>query len=107
MNARAVFTLMLTLLAGLLPSVTAAHEVRPAYLDIEQTGANRYTIVWKAPAAGEFAIHLVPHMSNGWLDGAPSDQFGAVGVLIKTWNIRDKRADPLAHSTVRIEGLEQ
>jgi hypothetical protein len=105
MNAR-VFIVLSLVLWALLPSWAAAHEVRPAYLDIEQTGAGRYTVIWKEPAAGEFALHLVPYISNGWLERTPSDQYGAVGFLIKTWDVRDGRSDPLANSTVRIEGLD-
>ena len=107
MNVRALFAVLVVASVAWLPSVASAHEVRPAYLDIEQTSPDRYTVVWKAPAAGEFALHLVPHLSNGWLEKAPSDQFGATGFLIRTWKIREGRADPLKGNTVRIEGLDK
>ena len=107
MNARTLFAVLIIASIGWLTSVASAHEVRPAYLDIEQTSPDRYTVVWKAPATGEFALHLVPHLSNGWLEKTPFDQFGAIGFLIKTWKIRDERVGPLTGSTVRIEGLDK
>ena len=27
----------------------AAHEVRPAYLQIDQAGPQRYTVIWRTP----------------------------------------------------------
>ena len=32
-----------------------AHEVRPAYLEIRQTGPESYDVLWKVPALGEDA----------------------------------------------------
>jgi hydrogenase/urease accessory protein HupE len=49
-----VIRLLASLLASLLLAVlvatgAAAHEVRPAYLQIDQTGADRYTVIWRTP----------------------------------------------------------
>ena len=44
-----VSLLCLVLLA---PSLSA-HEVRPAYLELTQTGAETYEVLWKVPARGE------------------------------------------------------
>ena len=30
-----------------------AHEVRPAYLELHQTGAETYDVLWKVPGQGE------------------------------------------------------
>jgi hypothetical protein len=89
----------------------SAHEVRPAYLDIEQTSAESYRIAWKQPTLGHLAVHLVPHLSNGWLEQTPVDQYASDGFLIRTWKITSggtARAGShgLAGSTLTIEGLE-
>ncbi len=84
-----------------------AHEVRPAYLEIDQTGPGNYTAIWKLPAMGDVAIHLTPHLSNGWLDRPPSDQYAAAGYLVKTWTIHSGAPAPMAGASVTIEGLEQ
>lgn len=84
-----------------------AHEVRPAYLEIDQTRAGTYKVVWKQPTMGDVAIHLVPHLSNGWLENQPSDEYAAAGFLIKTWIVNTKKRDPLPGQTITIEGLEQ
>lgn len=95
---------LVLLLAGLAaPFAARAHEVRPAYLEIQQTGPADYAVTWKQPTMGELAIHLAPHLSAGWLEGAPEDQYGAGGYLIRVWRIHS--ATPVAGQTVNVEGL--
>lgn len=83
-----------------------AHEVRPAFLEIDQTGPAAYSVIWKQPTMGDVDIHLVPHLSNGWLEQPPTDQYAAAGFLIRTWKIAGAGAAPLDGQSVRIEGLE-
>jgi hydrogenase/urease accessory protein HupE len=80
-----------------------AHEVRPAYLEIDQRAQDTYDIVWKQPTMGEIALHLVPHISNGWLERQPADEYVSTSFLIETWKIRSR--EPLSGRTVFIEGL--
>jgi len=99
--------LALALLLGLSAAWSAsAHEVRPAYLEIEQTSPATYRITWKQPAVGELALHLVPHLSSGWLERPPADQYAAAGFLIKTWIVQAKSPDALGGQTLTIEGLQ-
>ena len=84
-----------------------AHEVRPAYLEIDQTDATSYKIIWKQPTMGDVAIHLVPHLSNGWLEQPPADQYAASDFLIRAWIVRPRNAEVLAGSAITIEGLEE
>lgn len=53
---------LLALLIGLMPLIAAgpstAHELRPAYLDIRETTAGEFAIVWKTPALGELRLGL-------------------------------------------------
>lgn len=94
------------LLISLLSAAPAlAHEVRPALLQITQDGPRHYQVLWKQPVVGDMAIRLSPHLSSGWLERAPADQYATPGFLVKTWSIVD--AKPLNGQTVRIEGLEQ
>jgi hydrogenase/urease accessory protein HupE len=112
----------------LFSQAAAAHEARPAFLEISQTDPATYRIVWKQPTMGDRAIRLAPHLSpggdfaassNGWLDREPDDQYAAGGFLIRTWTIDaskqllaskaiaiDAGEHSLAGSTVAIEGLQ-
>lgn len=84
----------------------AAHEVRPAYLEIDETASGAYTIIWKQPTLGHFAVHLEPHLSSGWLDRPPQDQYAAAGFMIRLWKVRGQAPGALDGQTIRIEGLE-
>jgi hydrogenase/urease accessory protein HupE len=83
-----------------------AHEVRPAFLEISQSDADNYRILWKQPTLGDRAVRLVPHISNGWLERTPQDQYAAAGFLIRTWSIQAAPGEALAGSTISIEGLQ-
>jgi hypothetical protein len=96
-------SLCLSLLAG---HPALAHEVRPAYLEIDQTGPSTYTVIWKQPVMGDVAIHLIPHLSNGWLEQPPIDQYATGGFMIRQWSISAATPSALAGKTVSIEGLQ-
>jgi hypothetical protein len=81
----------------------AAHEVRPALLQIVQTGASDYDVTWKQPMVGDMAVHLVPHLSGGALDKPPASEEAAPGFLIRSWRVRG--GAPLEGQTVSVEGL--
>lgn len=112
---RGIAGVLLALVATMVTARTSAHEVRPAYLEIEQTSTQAapesYRIVWKQPTLGDLAVHLVPHLSNGWLEQTPVDQYASDGFLIRTWTITPGGASRagshgLAGATITIEGLE-
>ncbi len=96
---------LLALAALVAPLAATAHEVRPALLQITETAPQTWTVFWKQPAMGEVALRLAPHLSSGWLDAPPADQYAAPGFLVKTWTIRSPK--PLSGQTLSIEGLDQ
>ena len=104
---RRFFCSVVFLLAVALLPAAHAHEVRPAYLEIGQPDANGCRVVWKQPMAGELALRLIPHLSNGWLDHKPDDQYSSAGFVIRTWTVRPCADDSLAGTTVGVEGLDQ
>jgi hydrogenase/urease accessory protein HupE len=94
-------------LFGLIFSVGAlADEIRPAYLQIEQTPNHGYSILWKQPVMGDMMLHLVPHLSSGWLDKKPKFLTSMPGFLMKTWIISPSEGR-LDGQTVRVEGLDR
>jgi hypothetical protein len=83
-----------------------AHEVRPAYLQITESAAHQVDVLWKQPAVGPAALHLVPHISGGLLEQAPAAQ-AAADFHLRIWRHLDAGADGLEGREIRIEGLEQ
>ena len=96
-------TLWLALLA--MPSSAAAHEVRPALIQITETGPGAYEVVWKQPMVGDMTLHMVPHLSSGAIDQPPSSEMAAPGFVVRTWRIPG--GPPLDGQTVSVEGLQQ
>lgn len=84
-----------------------AHEVRPALLEISESPDHGFAVQWKQPRRGEAAIRLVPHLSNGWLETAPTETDANPAYAIKVWNDLRTGASGLEGQTVTIEGLEQ
>lgn len=101
---------LLVLLCALLASWAplSAHEVRPAYLEIAQTGEHRYQIIWKQPVLGDIALRLVPRLSNGWLDGEATAVASDPAHLVRRWDIRtaSARHDALDNVHVTVDGLQ-
>jgi hypothetical protein len=52
---RLVFLLLLGLAGTLLACVVQADEIRPGYLELRQTAADTYDLLFKIPALGEEA----------------------------------------------------
>lgn len=52
--------LWLSIITTLVIAVASAHghEIRPAYLEIKETAAGQYRVVWKRPILGEVALRL-------------------------------------------------
>ena len=82
-----------------------AHESRPASLEIVQSSAGSLEVVWKRPMQGEVGLHLIPHLSSGWLERDPDDLYATTDYLIATWRIRQPPLR-LEGQTVLVEGLE-
>jgi hypothetical protein len=91
--------------AMLLAAAAAAHEVRPALLQIEQTAADVYEVTWKRPILGDVALRLHPSLSSGWLEAPPADQFAGAGHLVTRWTIRSSEA--LDAQTLEVGGLRE
>jgi hydrogenase/urease accessory protein HupE len=90
----------------LLPFLTKAHEIRPAYLQIKETGNHSLEITWKQPLMGEYGLPLHPSLSSGWLVDSLATISYTESYLIRRWLIPPGHA-ALDGQTIRIAGLEK
>jgi hypothetical protein len=58
MRCRLTFAVVLVMLAVV--QTLYAHEVRPGYLELRQTDAGMYAVLWKVPAVGEMRLSIHP-----------------------------------------------
>ncbi|WP_430420389.1 HupE/UreJ family protein [Phenylobacterium sp.] len=99
----AVWLGLAALFAALAPAY--AHEVRPALVQIQETGPKAYDVVWKRPVVGDMALRLVPHLSGGALEKPPTLEQAAPGYVTRVWRVRD--GPPLEGQVLEVEGLSQ
>jgi hydrogenase/urease accessory protein HupE len=94
--------LLLALLVG--PLGSAAHEVRPAYLEMREVHPGEFAVLWKTPMRGELRLALAPELSGRIETLTPVATRESGGAAVQTWRIRS--AEPLRGQSLRIQGLE-
>jgi hypothetical protein len=87
-------------------TLAQAHEIRPAYLDLNASDKTQLRIFWRQPLAGEYAAPLLPAISPDWLAGAPYASGRTEVAYSAEWRVPAPHAD-LAGATVHIEGLQR
>jgi hydrogenase/urease accessory protein HupE len=109
------------LFVGLIWSASAAraHELRPAYLELRQTAAETFDVLWKVPAAGEnLRLALYVCWPEGWVNLTEPRGTITGGAYLERWQVRvpngsvDKRitidglASTMTDVLVRVEKLD-
>ena len=86
------------------PALARAHEVRPAYLELGQTSADTFDVLWKVPARGDLRLGLYVRLPDSaeQLD-EPRAMF-MDGAYIERWSVR--HPDALIGETIHIDGLD-
>lgn len=82
----------------------SAHEVRPAYLELRQTGAETYDVLWKVPGRGDsWRLGLYVEWPANCTNVVEPRASMANGAFTERWRMRC--AGGLAGGTIRIAGL--
>jgi hydrogenase/urease accessory protein HupE len=84
-----------------LPSV--AHELRPAYLEINEIAAERYAVIWKVPARGEMKMALYAKLPDGCRQVTEPAGGYVETAYVTRWQSVCKGG--LAGKTISIDGL--
>ena len=81
-----------------------AHEVRPAYLELHQTGGETYDVLWKVPGQGEdLRLGLYVQLPESCSNLSQPRGALAANAYTERWSIRC--AGGLSGGTIRIAGL--
>src|SRR5215472_15172358 len=82
----------------------SGHEVRPAYLQLRQTGAATYEVFWKVPAVGDsMRLSLYVALPLTCSNLVQPRGFFSGGAYTEQWSVTCK--GDLSGSTIRINGL--
>jgi hypothetical protein len=88
-----------------IPLCVSAHEVRPAYLELHQTGTDSYDVLWKVPARGDnMRLGIYVEFPSGTTKVTTPRTSFANEASIERWRV--KRPGGLTGSEVHITGLE-
>jgi hydrogenase/urease accessory protein HupE len=97
--------LLLVLLVVLLgPQTAGAHEVRPGYLELTETGANLFTMTWKVPALGAFHLAMEPRFPDFCHFAGEPTAMQTQGAFLERGRLRCDRA--IVGSSIEIQGLD-
>lgn len=80
-----------------------AHELRPAYLDLQETSPGEFAVLWKTPMRGEMQLSLAPEFSGESTVVSVVSTRARSGAAIQEWTLH---APVLRGQTLRIRGLE-
>ena len=95
---------LFALLAACFATNAVCHEMRPAYLQLQQINANTYNVFWKVPARGDnMRLSLHVEFPPDTKNVTEPQAFFANGASIERWTIQ--RNGGLAGSRIRIAGL--
>ena len=97
----------LVVAAGILFSAgvpARAHELLPGFLDLRETAAETYSLLWKKPAGGEVEISIAPVVPGGCRVAPADRQQLTPGALVVRGTLTC--AGGLAGKTIAIAGLE-
>ena len=93
-----VVVLLLALAESAMP-----HEVRPAYLRIQQTAAEAFDLLWRVPARGQMRLGLYVQMPSHCENAGEVRAWQHGGVFVERWTARCPGG--LAGHNVAIDGL--
>jgi hypothetical protein len=84
--------------------VAAAHEVRPAYLEVRESLPGRYQVLWKVPQRGEYVLGLKVLWPAGTRDVTPPAEESVGDALIQR-RVMEFGHDGLVGKNIAIDGL--
>lgn len=96
----------LALLSGVVlwASSSAAHEVRPSYLELIEVRAGEFDVLFKTPMRGDLRLALAPAFSGGTEPLTPTAARATGDASVQTWRL--KVIDPLRGQRIGIVGLD-
>ncbi len=103
MTLRIIFACLVSTL--LLSSLAQAHEIRPAYLQIDELAPNRYELIWKVPTNNGMVQDIRPALSDAFTLTLQYGQTIVEGFVIFRYSLSGEKGLP--GSSLTIENLDR
>lgn len=85
-------------------NVVRAHETRPGFLEMRETGPARYSFLWKKPSGGEIEIYIAPILPKECRLATAGQQQLTPGALVVRGTLACDGG--IEGKTIAIDGLE-
>jgi len=95
--------LLTTLALVMVATTVGAHEVRPGYLALNQTGPESYDVLWKVPAKGDMRLGLRAELPENCDSPLPPSSRFIGGAFTERWSVTCPGG--LTDGTIVIDGL--
>jgi hypothetical protein len=89
-----------------IPDVALADNIRPAYLEIEESASGNIRVVWKVPRGQGIPPQFEPSFPEQFRMIPPRKRLKTNNAIIETWNMIGGE-DGLVGAQIRIDGLKQ
>lgn len=96
---------VMVLALALLPTPASAHEIRPAYLQIDERAPGQFDLLWKVPTRDGMVQNIRPAFDPGFTLTPAPGQTVVNGFVLFRYGLTSDR--PLAGTTIRIENLDR
>lgn len=80
-----------------------AHWASPGYLELKQTEADTYSVLWKVPTQAGRPLELAPALPGNCIEASPVSSYQAGMAVIQRWVTRCKGG--LIDQTITVDGL--
>ena len=98
------FAIAAAVLAGLAAAPAGAHELQPAFLELRETAAGRYDLLWKLPSVGGVRMQIAAVFPEWCRQAGEAVTERAASAWVSRASIACEQS--LTGKTVAIEGLE-
>jgi hypothetical protein len=85
------------------PAAVRADVFRPAYLELRETGADQYDVLWKVPAQGELRLAMAVRFPDGTTNVTEPRSVMSGTASTERWRVQ--RTGGLVGQTIGIDGL--
>jgi hypothetical protein len=89
-----------------MPGFVLADNIRPAYLEIEETASGNIRVLWKVPLGQEIPPQFKPSFPEQFRMIPPRKRLKTNDAIVETWHMIGGK-DGLAGAQIRIDGLKQ
>jgi hydrogenase/urease accessory protein HupE len=104
MNLRSALLLLAGFLLICASCGTAAHEVRPGYLELRELSPGAFSVLWKVPMRGSARLDLRPTLPESCEHLSEVSSQAVGGAMIERWSVACE--GDLGGKTIAVAGLE-